>query len=115
MKQIAIHCENTGSHRRYPLGTTAQEIFNDQKVSLDFPALGCYVNNSVNDMNYVVSSPVSLRFFDFTGASGQRIYFRSLVFILHKALQDLYPHAFLTIEHAVPHGYYCSFRQLPVC
>jgi uridine kinase len=33
---------------------------------------------------------------------------------LHKALKDLYPQAFLTVEHAVPHGYYCSFRQLPV-
>ena len=114
MKQIAIHCENTGSHKMYSLGTTAREIFDDQKVSLDFPVLGCYVNNLVNDMNYAVSRPVNIRFFDFTGASGQRIYFRSLVFILHKALKDLYRQAFLTVEHAVPRGYYCSFRQLPV-
>jgi len=90
MKQITTHCENTGSHKIYPVGTTAQEIFDDQQVSLPFPVLGCYVNNLVNDMNYAVSAPVNIRFFDFTDLSGQRIYFRSLVFVLHKALKDLY-------------------------
>jgi uridine kinase len=65
-------------------------------------------------MNYAVSRPVSIQFFDFTASSGQRVYFRSLAFILHKALRDLYRHAFLTIEHAVPQGYYCSFKQLPI-
>ncbi|MCL2511202.1 MAG: nucleoside kinase, partial [Bacteroidales bacterium] len=114
MKQIAVYCENTGSHKRYPLGTTAQEIFDAQNIALYFPVLGCYINNLVNDMNYAVRTPVNIRFFDFTGGSGQRIYFRSLVFILHKALKDLYHQASLTVEHAVPRGYYCSFRQLPV-
>ena len=114
MKHILTYCENTRSHKMYPLGTTAQEIFDDQKVTLSFPVLGCYVNNLVNDMNYAVSAPVNIRFFDFTDLSGQRIYFRSLVFVLYKALKDLYRQASLTIEHAIPQGYYCSFKQLPI-
>jgi len=114
MKQITIHCENNGSYKMYLVGTSAREIFNDQNISLSFPVLGCYVNNLVSDMNYVVSTPVNIRFFDFTDLSGQRIYFRSLVFVLHKALKDLYRQASLTIEHAVPYGYYCSFLNLPV-
>jgi len=114
MKQITIYCENTGSYKMYPVGTSAQDIFNDQNIALSSPVLGCYINNLVSDMNYAVSTPINIRFFDFTDLSGQRIYFRSLVFVLHKVLKDLYRQASLTIEHAVPNGYYCTFLKLPV-
>lgn len=114
MRQIEIYCENTGAYTRYPLGTSLKTIFENQKVELKYTVLAAYVDNFVRDMNYAIYKPVNVRYFDYTDTSGRRIYFRSISFVLIKAMQDLYRQTAVTLENSVPHGYYISFKQLPV-
>ncbi|MDR0364966.1 MAG: nucleoside kinase [Bacteroidales bacterium] len=114
MRHIEVYCENTGAYKRYLLGTTLKEICDDQKIKLAYPILGVYVNNLVQDLNYPIYKPINVRFFDYTDAAGRRIYFRSITFVLYKAMQDLYRQTSVTLENSVPHGYYFSFKQLPV-
>lgn len=114
MKHIEIYCENTGAYRRYPLGTQLKEVYEDQNVQLQYPVLGVYANNKVEDLNYPLHKRVNVRFYDYTDPAGRRIYFRSLTFVLYKAMQDLYRQTSVTLENSVPHGYYFLFKQLPV-
>ena len=41
-----------------------------------------------------------------------RMYFRSLSFVLQKAVDDVLPGKRLRIEHAISKGYYCEIEGL---
>ncbi|MCK9160979.1 MAG: nucleoside kinase, partial [Bacteroidaceae bacterium] len=47
-------------------------------------------------------------FLDITSPSGMRAYFRSICFVLYKAVCELYPGCKLYIEHPVSKGYFCN-------
>ena len=43
--------------------------------------------------------------------SGQRTYFRTLSFILSKAVREIIPTSRLRVEHSLSNGYYCSIKN----
>jgi len=70
------------------------------------------VNNELKEMDYNIFKPKRVRFIDITHPDGMRMVVRSLCFVLHKAVRDLFPDAFLTIEHSVSKGFYCEIDGL---
>ena len=48
-KLIEIIIQNNDT-RKYPFGTTLMEIWDDLKLDLKYPAIGCMVNNSVEGL-----------------------------------------------------------------
>lgn len=113
-RTIAIKCLNNNSNKFYPLGTTLQEVAEDQNIKLNNPILGAYVNNKLAELSYEIYKPKNIRFIDITEPDGMRMYIRSLSFVLSKAVKDLYPSATLRIEHSVSKGTYCSLENTGV-
>ncbi|MGI6478251.1 MAG: nucleoside kinase [Salinivirgaceae bacterium] len=109
-KLIEIIIQNNDTRKKYPFGTTLMEIWDDLKLDLKYPAIGCMVNNKVEELNYAIYKPKTIKFFDITHPDGMRIYIRSLSFILIKAVNNIYPDRKLRIEHSISNGYYCEFE-----
>jgi uridine kinase len=114
MRNIQIYCENTNQFKKYPLGTTLQEIADDIGIISDFPICGALVNNKVRGMSFDIVKPKNIRFIDYSHPDGQRMYIRSLFFILYAAVRELYPQARLKIDHAISRGYYCEIEGLGI-
>ena len=53
-----------------------------------------------------------VQFFDYSWRDGQRMYLRSLSFILYAAVRNLWPDARLKIDHAISKGYYCEIEGM---
>ena len=111
-RNIEIKILNTGEDREFAMGTTLGEIAREMKISLSNPILGAYVNNRVKPLDYQVVKPRQVKFFDYTCRDGQRIYIRTLSFVLYSAIRSLWPEATLKIDHAISRGYYCEIEGM---
>lgn len=110
LRNIEIQNLNLGEVREFPLGTTLAEIARRMKVKSDNPILGAYVNNRVKPLDYEIVKPRQIWFFDYSCRDGQRMYIRTLSFVLYSAVQNLWPEARLKIDHAISKGYYCEIE-----
>ena len=89
--KITVFCENNGQEYQIPTGSSLKEFkkivfpMNHQNI------LGALVNNEVQDLHYEIYNPKYVNFIDVTTLDGYSVYLRSLIFVLYKAIRDLYP------------------------
>ncbi|MBN1819146.1 MAG: nucleoside kinase [Prolixibacteraceae bacterium] len=112
MKEIDIYCVNTSTRHSYSLGTTLKEISEDLNIQMEYPVCGAIVNNKLAEMSFGVVKPKTIEFIDLSHVDGQRMYIRSLFFILFAAVKDLYPDIRLKVQHGIAKGYYCELDGL---
>jgi len=110
-KNIDIRCVNTDQDCKFPLGTTLGEIAISLSVEMKQPILGAYVNHRAKPLDYEMVKPRMVQFIDYSWRDGQRMYLRTLSFILYAAVRNLWPDARLIIDHAISKGYYCEIEE----
>ncbi len=110
-RMITIRCENNGVEKAYPFGTDLADIIKDQKIKLKNKIVGAMVNNEVEELTYKIFKPKTVKFIDISHKDGMRMYVRSLIFVLMKAINELYPKADLSIEHSISNGYFCEIKN----
>jgi uridine kinase len=111
-KNINIYCENTKTEKSYPIGSTLQDVIDDQKIDIGYPILGAMVNNTLKELDYMIYKPKTVRFIDYRHPDGKRMYLRSLSMVLFKAAVDLYPDYKLKIEHTISKGLFCELEDI---
>jgi len=111
-KNIEIKCVNSDNDREFPLGTTLGEIAKSLSVELKRPILGAYVNHRPKPLDYEMVKPRMVEFIDYSCRDGQRMYLRTLSFILYAAVRNLWPDARLIIDHAISKGYFCEIEGM---
>lgn len=107
MKTITITCENTGQDYEIEPGTTLREV-----KKIIFPEnhdniLGALVNNQLQDLQFIVMTPLVVNFIDVTTLDGYSIYSRTLIFVLYKAITELFPKKTLRAEYFISNGIFC--------
>ena len=111
-KNIEIRCVNTDTECEFPLGITLGEIAQLLSVNFSIPILGAYVNHRPKPMDYEMVKPRMVEFINYSCRDGQRMYLRTLSFILFAAIRNILPQANLKIDHAISKGYYCELENL---
>ena len=110
---VKITCLNLNLSKEYPMGISLEDIAKDLKIKLKYKILGAKVNNVVKELTYKIYNPKFIEFFDKTNIDGNRMYQRSLSFVLMKAVRDTFPEAKLKIEHSISKGFYCELEKVP--
>lgn len=73
------------------------------------PIVGGVLSGELRELMYPVEVEAKLRPVTMDEPDGMRIYRRSLTFLLAAAFEELYPGAWLTVDHSVSSGgYYCQ-------
>lgn len=109
--KITVFCENNGQEYQIPTGSSLKEFkkivfpMNHQNI------LGALVNNEVQDLHYEIYNPKYVNFIDVTTLDGYRVYLRSLIFVLYKAIRDLYPKKTLIVEYNLSNGLFCRLAN----
>ena len=107
MRTVNITCENTHQEYEIELGTTLRDV-----KKIIFPEnhnhiLGALVNNQLQDLQFVVMTPLRVNFIDVTTLDGYSIYSRSLIFVLYQAVAQLFPKKTLRAEYFISNGIFC--------
>ncbi|MBP3774504.1 MAG: nucleoside kinase [Bacteroidaceae bacterium] len=112
MKEIAVYCVNTGETVRIPAGSTLQEaarLIKPQGLGLITSAK---VNNVLEGLEYELYSNKDVEFLGISSVVGLYTYVRSLLFVMSKAIKDVYPGTAIFIEAPISNGLYCEVRRL---
>ncbi len=91
------------------MGITLGELLTRLNIKGEYPILAAYVNNRLKELNSRLFKPAVVRFIDITHFEGYRVYQRTISFILHKAVWDLYRDRKFYIRHSLGRGFYCEF------
>ncbi len=86
------------------------EIYSGFGLNIPYGPVSAKVNNKVESLNFKVFHNKDVEFLNIINSSGMRTYMRSLCFVLCKAVEELYPHGQVMLEHPVSKGYYCALQ-----
>ena len=104
-EMFEVYCRNTDSKILIPSGMDLLSVAKFAGLKNTDSILGACVNNKVQNLNYRIYSPKTVEFLDIHSTAGRRIYAFSLMFMLYKAVKDLYPDKELFIQHSMSDGY----------
>ena len=76
--------------------------------------IACKCNNEVKSLNHVIKQDDTIELIDATTRDGRRIYIRGLLYIMSKALYDLYPKAFLTVNYQLSNAILCEIDNMEI-
>ncbi|MDY3033512.1 MAG: nucleoside kinase [Odoribacter sp.] len=107
MKTITISCENTGCNYKVEAGMTLKEIKKIIYPENHNHILGALINHQLKDLQYIVMNPLKVNFIDITTLDGYSVYSRSLIFVLYKAVSNIFPRKSLRTEYVISNGIYC--------
>ncbi len=111
MKTITITCENTGRDYHVAPGTTVGELQQIIHPENRYPVMGALVNNQLQYLQYVIMAPSRINYVDMTSLDGYSVNTRSLIFVLYKAVTQLYPRRLLRVEYFLSNGIYCRISN----
>lgn len=113
-KTIEVHLPN-GYVLSGPRGATLEEFLRADPTPRP-PVVGAVVNNKLSELMQPVMRDADVRPVTMGEADGMRFYRRSLTFLLESAFNDIYPDAYLTIDHSITSGgYFCQvYRRAPL-
>src|SRR3990172_1302471 len=95
--------------RGAPLGEFTQDLAGYPET-----IVGGIVNGELRELTYPIEIESRLRPVTMGEPDGMRIYRRSLTFLLAAAFEELYPGAWLTVDHSVASGgYFCQVQGRP--
>ncbi|MDD4600877.1 Uridine kinase [bioreactor metagenome] len=96
--------------RKYPDGITLLEISKDAQEFFDTPIVAARINNEIKNLESQVTANCRIEFLDLTTDEGNKIYQRSLAFVMVTAVQELFPDGEVTVEHSLGNGLYCELH-----
>lgn len=78
------------------------------------PIVGAIVNGELRELTFSIKIDSRVQPITMADTDGMRIYRRSLTMLLETAFHQLYPEAYLTVDHSVSSGgYYCQVGGRP--
>lgn len=84
------------------------DLFRKEIENSNNEIIACKFNNEVKGLRFKIPSEGTIELIDITDKDGMRIYQRGLIFIVAKALHDIYPKALLTINYQLYHSMLCE-------
>lgn len=90
-------------------GTIINEIAKQFEEAFSFSILGAYVDNLVQELDYVINRPCDITFFDLTNKTGNTMYVNALIYTCLSAIKRLYGNdKDIYVEHSIDKGIYIT-------
>ncbi|MGQ9502845.1 MAG: nucleoside kinase [Anaerolineae bacterium] len=93
-----------------PIGTPLETYFKaiDHTAKDTLPVVAALVNGELRELTYPIDRDADVAPITLADSDGQRIYVRSLTFLMITAIEELYPEAEITVDYALySGGLYC--------
>lgn len=89
-----------------PVGTSLEAIAQDFEKVHNESIMAAKVDNHIRELTYTVTHDCEVRFIDLSHYDGYRIYYRSLSFLLIKAMKECFPEKKLIVSNSISKGIY---------
>ena len=76
--------------------------------------IACLCNNEVKTLEYDLKEKDDIKLLDTSSKDGHRIYVRGILYIMAKALDELYPRALLSVNYQLSSSMFCKIDNMEV-
>ncbi|RKZ01580.1 MAG: nucleoside kinase [Candidatus Hydrothermota bacterium] len=91
-----------------PSASNLLDILQRTDIKSKFPIIAAHVDNKLVSLRYRLLSDATVKFIDLQHPDGQRVYERSLEFLLTYAAQHVLPDTRILVLHSYRNGIYCE-------
>jgi uridine kinase len=96
---------------KFPSSIRIKNIIDKININEKKNIVACIINNQLFNLEDKLMEDSTIKFLSIRDELGNRIYRRSLLFILAKAVYELFPDSILSIEHSLSNGIYCEVHK----
>ena len=89
-----------------------EEIQKDKEQGRNI--IACLCNNEVKSLNYEIQEGDKIQLLDTRTKDGHRIYIRGILYIMAKALNELYPEALLSVNYQLSNAMFCKIDNMEI-
>ena len=76
--------------------------------------IACTCNNEVKSLNYDIKEQAEIKLLDTSSKDGHRIYIRGILYIMAKALNEMYPAALLSVNYQLSSAMFCKIDNMEI-
>ena len=76
--------------------------------------VGCIFNNEYQNLSYEITEDGNLELIDISSKEGMKIYVRTLVYIMGKAFEKIYPDKKMTVEYQLGDAMFCTCDNMEI-
>ena len=100
--------------RDIPENTSIMEAFNEEIKNSRFPIIGAKFNNEYRRLDYILPGEGEVSLVDIGTKGGMKIYRRTLIFIMAKAFEKLYPEIKIRVNYQLSNAMFCTMDNIEV-
>ena len=90
------------------------ELLKEEIENNEYPVVGAKYNNEYKNLDDLVNTEGKIELIDINSKEGMKIYRRTLVYIMGKAFESLYPKEKITVEYQLGNAMFCKCDNLEV-
>lgn len=95
-------------------GLTVSEVFKEEIKANKYEVVGCLYNNEYRNLETEIEDGAKIELIDISSKEGMKIYIRTLVFVMGKAFEELYPKEKLTVEYQLGNAMFCRCDKIEI-
>ena len=103
-----------GKKMKVKVGLTVSEAFKEDIENSKYKVVGCLYNNEYKNLETEIEEKAEIELIDVSSKEGSKIYRRTLVYIMGKAFEKLYPKEKVTVEYQLGHGMFCKCKNMEI-
>ena len=103
-----------GRVRKIEEGKTVAEAFKKEIENNEYQVLGCLYNNEYRNLETEIEENAQIDLIDMSTKEGMKIYRRTIVYIMGKAFERLYPKGHITVEYQLGSAMFCKCDNVKI-
>lgn len=90
------------------------DLLKDEIQNAKTEVIACMCNNEVRSLNLELYEDAKIELIDLNSKDGMMVYIRGIMYIMAKALNELYPEALLNINYQLSNAMFCELDNMKV-
>ena len=91
-----------------------EELLKKEIDNSKYKVVGCIFNNEYQNLEYEIKNDGKVDLIDTFSKEGMKIYVRTLVYIMGKAFEKIYPSEKLTVEYQLGNAMFCTIDNMKI-
>ena len=94
--------------------TTIKDVLKEEIEKSQYPIIGAKFNNEYKRLDFIIDREGEIDLVDINSKGGMKIYRRTLIFIMAKAFDKLYPEAKLRVNYQLSNSMFCTLDNMQI-
>lgn len=91
-----------------------EDLLKEEICRSKYQVVGCIFNNEYQNLSYEITEDGNLELIDISSKEGMKIYVRTLVYIMGKAFEKIYPDKKMTVEYQLGDAMFCTCDNMEI-